>query len=262
MKTTLYVSVALLTAIVFVKASSAGPANWIVERYYVSETWSSFADIGKKDNGGPGDVYTSQQSLTTTDGHRVGVVNGFGVNLREAIRLLSLDRLTGGGHPHHRRRDRPDGRAGDLPHHRWHRALRRNPRHRHDDRRRQEPVARGRALRTMTMMMMTVGQGSNLRPWDLKVRPRGSNASSASSTNCASVRECLRRASLPRTSAVGWPTDQSVELGRSAATASASSYSSAVIRMTPTSKSALAPADRSICDSTALIGTGGSHSST
>jgi hypothetical protein len=83
MKTILYVSTALLTAIVFVKASSAGPASWIVERYYVSETWSSFADIGKKDNGGPGDVYTSQQSLTATDGHHVGVVNGFGVNLRK-----------------------------------------------------------------------------------------------------------------------------------------------------------------------------------
>ena len=83
MKTTLYISAALLTAIVFVKTSSAGPANSIVERYYVSEAWSSFADIGKKDNGGPGDVYTSQQSLTTTDGHLVGVVNGFGVNLKK-----------------------------------------------------------------------------------------------------------------------------------------------------------------------------------
>jgi hypothetical protein len=83
MKTTLYLSAALLTAIVFVKASSAGPSTWIVERYYVSETWSSFADIGKKDNGGPGDIYTSQQSLTMKDGHHAGVVNGFGVNLRK-----------------------------------------------------------------------------------------------------------------------------------------------------------------------------------
>jgi hypothetical protein len=83
MKTTLYVSAALVTAIIFVKASSATPTQWTVERYYTSETWSSFADIGKKDNGGPGDVYVSQQSLSTTDGHDAGVVNGFGVNLRK-----------------------------------------------------------------------------------------------------------------------------------------------------------------------------------
>jgi hypothetical protein len=83
MKTTLYVSAAPLMAIVFVKASSARPANWIVERYYVSDAWSSFADIGKKDNGGPGDVYISQQSLTTTGGRHLGVVNGVGVNLRK-----------------------------------------------------------------------------------------------------------------------------------------------------------------------------------
>jgi hypothetical protein len=83
MKTTLYVSVVLVAAILFVKASSATSGNWIVERYYASETWSSFADIGKKDNGGPGDVYVSQQSLSTIDGRHVGVVNGFGVNLRK-----------------------------------------------------------------------------------------------------------------------------------------------------------------------------------
>lgn len=83
MKTTLYVAVVLVAAILFVEASSATSANWIVERYYASETWSSFADIGKKDNGGPGDVYVSQQSLSMTDGHHVGVVNGFGVNLRK-----------------------------------------------------------------------------------------------------------------------------------------------------------------------------------
>ena len=83
MKPSLFISVALLAVIVSVTASSAGSANWIVERYYVSETWSSFADIGKKDNGGPGDVYTAQQALFATDGHRVGVVNGFGVNLRK-----------------------------------------------------------------------------------------------------------------------------------------------------------------------------------
>src|SRR3954454_1900090 len=35
-----------------------------------------------------------------------------------------------------------------------------------------------------------------------------------------------------------------------------------VIRTPPASKSALAPSARSVCDSTALIGTGGPHSST
>jgi hypothetical protein len=58
------------------------------------------------------------------------------------------------------------------------------------------------------------------------------------------------------------PTDQPVEVARPAATASAVSYSLAVIRTTPASKSALAFPGGSICVSTALIGTGGSHSST
>ena len=53
-----------------------------------------------------------------------------------------------------------------------------------------------------------------------------------------------------------------VERARSVATASAVSNSFGVIRTTPVSKSALAFSDVSICDSTAFIGTGGSHSST
>ena len=97
MKTTLYVSAALLTAIIFVKASPATPASSIVERYYASETWSSFADIGKKDNGGPGDVYVSQQSLSATDGRHVGVVNGFGVNLRTPYVFFHWTASLGGG---------------------------------------------------------------------------------------------------------------------------------------------------------------------
>jgi hypothetical protein len=76
---------AVLAAVAIASAtnSSAATPGWIVERYYTSETWSSFADVGKKDNGGPGDVYTSQQSLKSLDGKRVGVVNGFGVNLHK-----------------------------------------------------------------------------------------------------------------------------------------------------------------------------------
>ena len=70
-------------AVAYVGASSAASPGWTVERYYTSETWSSFADIGKKDNGGPGDVYTSQQSLRSPEGKVVGVVNGFGINLHK-----------------------------------------------------------------------------------------------------------------------------------------------------------------------------------
>lgn len=67
----------------YVTTSSAARSPWTVERYYAKESWSSFADIGKKDNGGPGDVYTSQQTLSSLDGKTVGVINGFGVDLRK-----------------------------------------------------------------------------------------------------------------------------------------------------------------------------------
>ena len=70
-------------AVGYAGVSSAASPAWTVEHYYTSETWSSFADIGKKDNGGPGDIYTSQQSLRSLQGKTVGVVNGFGVNLHK-----------------------------------------------------------------------------------------------------------------------------------------------------------------------------------
>ena len=75
----------LLVAVViaYTTTASAGNEGWTVERYSAHETWNSFADIGKKDNGGPGDVYTSQQTLTSVDGSTVGIVNGFGVNLHK-----------------------------------------------------------------------------------------------------------------------------------------------------------------------------------
>ena len=44
-------------------------------------TWHAFADVGKKDNGGPADIYAAQQTLNGTDGARVGVINGYGINL-------------------------------------------------------------------------------------------------------------------------------------------------------------------------------------
>lgn len=80
-KTTLAVLLLVATAAVVQSAgSAAGSSRWTVERYYTSETWRSFADVGGK-GAGPGDVYTSRQSLRTLDGTLVGVVNGYGVNL-------------------------------------------------------------------------------------------------------------------------------------------------------------------------------------
>jgi hypothetical protein len=70
-----------VAATLFAATSSAAPHAWTVERYYTTETWRAFADIGKRDNGGPDDVYAAQQSVKTLDGSTVGVVNGYGVNL-------------------------------------------------------------------------------------------------------------------------------------------------------------------------------------
>ncbi len=66
---------------VYATASTAASPAWTVERYYTTETWHAFADIGKKDDGGPDDVYAARQSLKTVDGSTAGVVNGYGVNL-------------------------------------------------------------------------------------------------------------------------------------------------------------------------------------
>jgi hypothetical protein len=59
----------------------AASSSWITEHYVTKETWHAFADVGPKDNGGPDDVYAAQQRVTTPDGQRVGIVNGYGVNL-------------------------------------------------------------------------------------------------------------------------------------------------------------------------------------
>ena len=79
----LILAVPVAAGVTYAAAAPAASPSWASERYYSSETWSSFADIGKKDNGGPGDVYISQQSLTSAGGKAVGVVNGFGVNLHK-----------------------------------------------------------------------------------------------------------------------------------------------------------------------------------
>jgi hypothetical protein len=61
-------------------STAASPA-WTVERYYTTETWHAFADIGRHDNGGPDDIYAARQTVKTLDGKTVGLVNGYGVDL-------------------------------------------------------------------------------------------------------------------------------------------------------------------------------------
>lgn len=68
--------------VTYAAGSAAAPSAWTIERYATKETWHAFADVGTKDNGGPDDIYAAQQKLTTEDGQQVGVVNGYGVNLR------------------------------------------------------------------------------------------------------------------------------------------------------------------------------------
>ena len=82
MRTTLSLVVTVCAvAVTYAAGSEAAPNPWTTEHYLTEETWHALADIGKKDNGGPGDVYAAQQSLKTPDGRKVGVVNGYGVNL-------------------------------------------------------------------------------------------------------------------------------------------------------------------------------------
>lgn len=82
-KAALGVAAVVIAVGVWAATSSATTSGAAVERYYTAPTWSAFADIGVKDNGGPGDVFTAQQSLRTVDGTSVGVVNGYGINLHK-----------------------------------------------------------------------------------------------------------------------------------------------------------------------------------
>jgi Allene oxide cyclase barrel like domain len=65
-------------------AAPAGSNGWVTQRYHAAETWSAFADVGQRNpgRGGPADIYVSQLRLTTLDGTKVGVVNGYIVDLR------------------------------------------------------------------------------------------------------------------------------------------------------------------------------------
>lgn len=74
-------AVLALAATLYATASTAASPTWTTERYYVNETWHAFADVGKKDNGGPDDIYAAQQALKSTDGASVGLINGYGINI-------------------------------------------------------------------------------------------------------------------------------------------------------------------------------------
>ena len=65
-------------------APPAGSSDATTERYLATEVWHSFADIGKvsPSSGGPSDVDVAQLRLSTPDGRRAGVANGYSVNLR------------------------------------------------------------------------------------------------------------------------------------------------------------------------------------
>ncbi len=83
MRSTLFTLAAML-GVAGTLATPAGSSGWITERYYTNEVWSSFADIGKANpsSGGPADVSVSQLRLSTRDGRRAGIANGYSVNLR------------------------------------------------------------------------------------------------------------------------------------------------------------------------------------
>jgi hypothetical protein len=94
MKTT---SLLLLAAVaVYAATAAAAPSSWTTERYLTVETWHAFGDIGSK-NAGPDDIYASQQRLETPGGRVVGVVNGYGVNLRPPFVFLHWTASLAGG---------------------------------------------------------------------------------------------------------------------------------------------------------------------
>jgi hypothetical protein len=70
-----------VAATLYATTSTAASPAWTTEHYYTHETWHAFADVGKRDNGGPDDIYAAQQTLGNTDGTTAGVINGYGVNL-------------------------------------------------------------------------------------------------------------------------------------------------------------------------------------
>ena len=86
-----------LAPALYATASTAAAPPWTTERYYTHETWHAFADIGKKDNGGPGDIYAARQTLTSVGGAAVGAVDGYGVNLHPPYVFFHWTAILSGG---------------------------------------------------------------------------------------------------------------------------------------------------------------------
>lgn len=68
-------------AITYAATSSAATNAWTTEHYVTKETWHAFGDVGSK-GASPDDIYVAQHDLRAMDGRKVGLVNGYGVNLR------------------------------------------------------------------------------------------------------------------------------------------------------------------------------------
>ena len=77
-----------------VASLQAAPGDVTTERYYLSETWHAFS--GKEGKGKPTDIYVFQDTIKTTDGRSVGVVDGYYVNLKASISLTATATLPGG----------------------------------------------------------------------------------------------------------------------------------------------------------------------
>ena len=81
MRTMLALMVTLSAVVTYAATSAAAPNVWTTEHYLTKETWHAFADVGSK-GAGPADIYVAQQDLRTPQRQQVGVVNGYGINLR------------------------------------------------------------------------------------------------------------------------------------------------------------------------------------
>ncbi len=82
MKTMLLLAATIgAVAVTYATQSAAAPNPWTTEHYMTKESWHAFADVGKKDDGGPDDIYAAQQQVKTPSGQAIGLVNGYGVNL-------------------------------------------------------------------------------------------------------------------------------------------------------------------------------------
>ena len=78
----LLVLLAAVATAMFAVQSRASSTGLTTERYYTHESFHSFADLGKQEGGGPADIYVSQLKLANLNGKKIGIVNGYGVNLK------------------------------------------------------------------------------------------------------------------------------------------------------------------------------------